>query len=60
MPEPSGPNALAAKCEHHIAELEAERLTASKVERRVINQRLHLLRDWLTWCKTRAGYSRST
>ena len=57
MPEPGRPNVLAAKCEARIAELEAARLTASKAQRRAISKRLHLLRDWLGWCKSRAGYT---
>ncbi len=54
---PKGPNGVARGCEETIAELEAEKLTAPRARRRQINQRIHLLRDVLAWCKTRAGYT---
>lgn len=53
---PRGPNGLARVCEERIAELEAHRHALPRSERRPINQRLHALRQWLTWCKTRQGY----
>lgn len=54
---PQGPNGMAQACEDTIAELEAQRLTVARSERRAINQRLHTIRELLAWSKTRAGYS---
>jgi len=42
--------------EARIAELEGEKSALPRRERRPINQQIHLLRDVLDWCKTRAGY----
>ncbi|MEO7384911.1 MAG: hypothetical protein ABIU18_08260 [Novosphingobium sp.] len=53
---PQGPNGMAQACENIIAELEAKRLTVPRSERRLLNERLHSLRELLAWCKTRAGY----
>lgn len=38
-----------------IAELEAQRDTVKRAERKSINQRLHPCRILLRWCKTLAG-----
>lgn len=55
--EERGPNAMARTIEARIAELEAEKAACrTREERRPINQHLHMLRDLLAWCKTRAGY----
>jgi hypothetical protein len=54
---PPGPNGLALLCADRIAELEQERaIAATRDEKRAINKHLHLCRDMLRWCKTRAGY----
>jgi len=53
---PQGPNGMARACEDQIAELEAQKLTVPRSQRRPINQRLHAIRELLAWCKTRAGY----
>jgi hypothetical protein len=57
---PHGPNGMAMSCEDKIAELLAEREKLPRSERKPINQRIHLLRDVLAWCKTRAGYIEPT
>ena len=51
-----GANSMARSVEARIAALEAERLTLPRSERRPVNQRLHELKGWLRWCKSRAGY----
>lgn len=53
---PQGPTGMARACEDQIAELEAQKLTVPRSQRRPINQRLHAIRDLLAWCKTRADY----
>lgn len=56
MAELSGPRRIAMKLEGQIAELEAQRATVAKADRKVINRKLHMHRELLRWCKTRAGY----
>ena len=56
MAEPTGPRGMAITLEAQIAELEAQRAMAAKVDRKAINQKLHTMRYMLRWCETRAGY----
>lgn len=53
---PKGPEGRARWLMDRIAELEAERAVVPRLERRPINQQLHVLRGLMRWCKTRAGY----
>ena len=56
MPETSGPRRLAVALETQIAELETQRASAPKADRKAINRKLHTHRYLLRWCKSRAGY----
>ena len=53
---PTGPYGVAKACEAKIIELEALRATVTPSKRRAINKWLHILRDLVKWCQTRAGY----
>lgn len=56
MAELSGPRRLALDLVASIERLEAERALLPKAERKAINQKLHMQRYMLRWCKTRRGY----
>ena len=56
MDKPIGPRGKAMELEAIIADLELQRAAVARAERKPLNQRLHMLRGMLRWCKTRAGY----
>ena len=56
MTELTGPRRLAMALETQIAELETQRATVPKADRKAINQKLHMQRYMLRRCKSRAGY----
>ena len=57
---PPCPTGLVLVGADRIAELEREKaVAATREEKRAINKHLHLCRDMLRWCKTRAGYVES-
>lgn len=56
MTELSGPRRLALALEEGIAALETQRAIVPKADRKAINQKLHLQRYMLRWCKSRARY----
>jgi hypothetical protein len=53
---PPGPTGLAAMCRDKITELEAERETLPRSERKAINLRLQSCLMLLRFATTRAGY----
>ncbi len=54
---PCGPTGMARYIEARLTELEEQKAGRPPKEvRREINKQMHLFRDLLRWCKTRAGY----
>lgn len=58
--EPLGPTGMAEQFQIRIVELEASLASAAPGQRRAINKRLRMAKDMLKWCKSRAGYTRSS
>ena len=57
MAKLSGPRRLAATLEDNITDLSAQlEVAPTRAERKRLNKLLHLNRQMLRWCKTRAGY----
>lgn len=53
----SGPNRLADKIRDELDDLNAQLEEArGKAQRSPLNKRVHILKELLRWCETRAGY----
>lgn len=53
---PSGPTGAAMHCLDKMADLEAEKATATPERRKAINKHLHTLRHLMRFYKSRAGF----
>lgn len=54
---PPRPDDMAMLCRDRIADLEVQRASATRQERRPINKHLHACRELLAFATTRAGYT---